>query len=166
MTVEYHINERDELITLTASGSVTSSDACACIDEMLNDPAFDDRFPQLIDLRELEPVGSQENLQHFEEFLLGDYRSKLRAGVAIVVNSQWDEKVCAKAFWFSCMLDRAEMFDGWSQACKWLIEREFNTDVLAAAGVEPLASDDQDTSEHAQAEPEAKRVAVSVTPPD
>ncbi len=126
MAIDYHINARDDLITVTASGAVTAADACAGLSEMLNDVNFDAQLPQLVDLRQAELEGSQADLKHFESFLLTDYRSRLNAGVAIVVNPEWAEDICAQAFWMCCALYRAELFDNWSQACKWLITKEFS----------------------------------------
>jgi len=125
MAIEYHINARDDLITVTVTGAVTASDACSGLGDMLNDAQFNPELPQLVDLRKAELEGSQADLQGFENFLLTDYRSRLSAGVAIVVNPQWTEDICAQAFWMCCALYRAELFDNWNQACKWLIKNEF-----------------------------------------
>ena len=138
MAVEYHINERDELITLTAGGAVTSAEACSCIDKMLKDQAFDANLPQLIDLRAAEPSGTAEDLAEFETFLLGDYQPRLGSTVAIVVNEDWDESTCARAFWVSCALGLAELFDDWNQACKWLVTREFTADLADTPGLQSL----------------------------
>lgn len=139
MAVEYHINERDELITLTATGAVTGSEARACISGLLNDAAFDPALPQLVDLRTAEPSGAPEELADFEAYLLGDYRPQLSALVAIVVNPDWNEAECAKAFWISCALGHAELFDAWNQACKWLIQRDFSADGSADKNVAEMA---------------------------
>jgi len=138
VAIEYHINERDELITLTASGAVSSADACGCIAEMLKDQAFDANLPQLIDLRAAEPTGNAEELEAFETFLLGNYQPRLGSTVAIVVNEDWDESTCARAFWVSCALGLAELFDDWNQACKWLVTREFTADLANTPGLESL----------------------------
>lgn len=130
MTVEYHINERDELITLTAKGTVEGSQACACIDELLNDSAFEANLPQLVDLREALFSGTEEDLERFKDFLLDNYQPRLNAGVAIVVNPDWDQETCAQAFWVSCALGCAELFDNWNQACKWLIKQEFSANLV------------------------------------
>ena len=127
MTVEYHINSRDALITVTFKGSVRAAEACVAIDEMLRDSAYAPELPQLVDLREAELAGDAAELKAFETFMLGDYRNRLDACVAIVVNPNWDEPTCAKAFWLSCALQHAELFDNWNQACKWLITNEFDT---------------------------------------
>ena len=136
MGIEYHINERDELITITATGAVTRAEACSCIDKLLQDEAFDASLPQLIDLRTAEPEGEPDDMASFEHFLFGDYRPKLSALVAIVVNPDWNETQCAKAFWISCMLDGAELFDGWNQACKWLIQRDFTVSDMETHEIE------------------------------
>lgn len=130
MAIEYHINQRDELITLTVKGDVSASEACVKIDELLNDNDFNAALPQLIDLRLADIKGSREDLEHFETFLLGEYRPRLQASVAIVINTDWAEEICAQAFWLSCALHRAELFDGWNQACKWLIKREFSDNLV------------------------------------
>ncbi len=149
MAIEYHINQRDELITLTATGSVTGSAACECLDAMLNDPAFNAALPQLIDLRAAEPCGTAEDLREFETFLLGCYHPRLNASVAIVVNPDWHEKTCAKAFWISCALGCAELFDSWSQACKWLINVEFGTNLVDLPEIESLFDTGLDDNEQA-----------------
>lgn len=136
MPIEYHINERDELITLTVKGSVDSSQARACVDELLSDAAFEATLPQLVDLREALFSGTEEDLRGVEAFLLDHYRPRLDASVAVVVNPDWDQETCAQAFWVSCALDQAEMFDSWNQACKWLVKQEFNVDQAGSDGVE------------------------------
>jgi len=138
VAIEYHINERDELITLTASGEISCADACGCIDKMLNDPAFDANLPQLIDLRNAVPVGSSADVTQFQTFVLGEYQPRLGSTVAIVVNQDWHEEVCAKAFWLSCALGLAELFDDWNQACKWLVTREFSANMPEMADLEAL----------------------------
>ena len=176
MAIEYHINDRDELITLTASGAVSSSEACGCIEDMLKDPAFNAKIPQLIDLRGAEPSGTAEDLSNFETFLLGDYQPRLGSTVAIVVNQDWDESTCARAFWVSCALGLAELFDDWNQACKWLVTREFTADMADSPDLKYLedALDDglfeEDLFEDEGAECDAETVtavtADPVTPPD
>ena len=117
----------------------------------MNDSAFDAALPQLIDLRQAQPGGTAEDLRHFETVLLGEYQPKLQALVAIVVNNEWDEAACAKAFWFSCALGTAELFDGWNQACKWLIKKEFSANLVDLADdftvVEPAFESDNAASE-------------------
>lgn len=144
MAIEYHINERDELITVTVSGTVSTSEACVRIDELLNDARFNSDLPQLVDLRTASIEGSKEELEHFEKFLLGDYRPQLNASVAIVVNPDWDEETCAQAFWLSCALHHAELFDGWNQACKWLIKKEFTTSM---ADLDAITNGSDETSD-------------------
>ena len=144
--MEYHINERDELITLTATEDVTSADARACIGSLLADKLFDPQLPQLIDLRTAMPRGTCEELDEFEALIRKDYQPQLAAHVAIVVNPDWEETVCAKAFLFSCALDQAELFDGWNQACKWLINKEFDTNFADLNAIEPCQEFEEDVA--------------------
>lgn len=156
MAIDYHINQRDELITFTVSGTVTTSEACVRIDELLNDDEFSPDLPQLVDLREAQIEGSKEDRRRFEQFLLGDYRPRLNASVAIVVNPEWDETTCAQAFWLSCALQHAELFDGWNQACKWLIKKEFTTSMADLDAItdspdgDTLEKDSDHQAEHSQ----------------
>lgn len=161
MGAEYHINERDELITLTAKGSISSSQACVCVDEMLSDAAFDPALPQLVDLREAEFTGTEDDLKRFETYLLGDYRPQLDASVAIVVNPDWDQETCARAFWMSCALGHAELFDGWNQACKWLIKREFTSNLVDLDILQDTPTDTEDAAPPADPDSAQK----PVTPP-
>lgn len=146
MTIEYHINQRDELITLTVNGSVCASEACVKIDELLNDPDFSADLPQLVDLRLAEIEGDTADFQHFEKFLLGEYRPRLNASVAIVVNPEWEENICAQAFWLSCALHCAEIFDGWNQACKWLIQHEFSASLADLDAITSGSEADDDVA--------------------
>ena len=147
MTIDYHINHRDELITFTVKGNVSTSEACVRIDELLNDADFSADLPQLVDLREAFIEGSKTDRQRFEKFLLGDYRPRLKASVAIVVNPEWDEETCAQAFWLSCALQRAELFDGWNQACKWLIKKEFSTSLADLDAITDVPGSDTPDNE-------------------
>ncbi len=151
MTIEYHINQRDELITFTMKGSISPSEACVQVDEMLNDADFDANLPQLVDLREAHIAGSKTNRLRFEKFLLGDYRPRLKASVAIVVNPQWDEDTCAQAFLLSCALHRAELFDDWGQACKWLIKKEFSSSL---ADIDAIVNEPSDSLSNSDEDPD------------
>ena len=148
MSAEFHINPQDELITFTATGAVTSSEACVCLDEMLAHPQFSSELPQLIDLRTAQIAGTADELKRFETFLLGDYGTRLNASVAVVVNPEWDEATCSHAFWLSCALQHAELFDDWNQACRWLIRKEFTAEM---ADLDAIASDPEGTP--AEADP-------------
>lgn len=165
--MEYHINERDELITLTATGVVTSADAKGCIGSLLADKQFDPQLPQLIDLRTAEPSGTIEELAEFESLIRKTYKPQLAAHVAIVVNPDWVETVCAKAFLFSCALDQAELFDGWNQACKWLINKEFDTNFADLNAIEPCQefAEDPTPGSRDSAARCAPAESDSITPP-
>jgi hypothetical protein len=145
MPAEYHINERDDLITLRLRGAVDATEARACAEALLADPAFSPQLPQLIDLREAEPNGAAGEATSFEEYLLDHYRPRIEASVAVVINREWDYDMCAWVYWLCCALQHAELFDDWNQACKWLIKKEFSKSKSIASCLQDM-SDESSTS--------------------
>lgn len=132
MSAEYHINEADELVTLRLSGRVNGDQVRECVEAMLVDKLFHSNMPQLIDLREARPIGREPESQEFEKFITDFYRHKVTATIAIVSNLDWDHDMCAWVYWLSCALENAELFDEWSQACRWLVRHEFNNSIDTA----------------------------------
>jgi len=132
MPAEYHINEADELVTLRLSGRVNGGQVRKCVQDMLADELFHANMPQLIDLREARPYGREAETEEFENFITDFYRYKVSATIAIVSNLDWDHDMCAWVYWLSCALENAELFDEWTQACRWLVRHEFNSSIDTA----------------------------------
>ena len=125
MPAEFHINTSDEIVTLRLQGDVMASELRACVTTLLADPDFDPALPQLIDMREAVLQHDPGTSQGLERFLLHEYQPRIAASVAVVVNREWGYDLCAWVYLMCCSLQRAEVFDDWNQACKWLIRREF-----------------------------------------
>ena len=133
MPAQYHINAADELLTLRLSGRVNCAQVERCVQAMLADELFQPDMPQLIDLREAKPIGREDESVQFENFIANFYRHKVTATIAIVSNQAWDHDICAWVYWLSCALGNAELFDDWTQACRWLVRNEFNGSLSKAA---------------------------------
>lgn len=140
MPAQYHINEADELVTLRFSGRVNCAQVQSCVEEMLTDELFEPNMPQLIDLREAKPIGREANSVEFEHFITDFYRHKVTATIAIVSNLEWDHDICAWVYWLSCALENAELFDEWTQACRWLVRHEFNSSLDTATRAATVGS--------------------------
>ena len=133
MAAEYHINEADELVTLRFHRRVSLTQVRDCVNMMFADELFRPDMPQLVDLREARPVGSEQQSVEVENFVTDFYRHKVTATIAIVSNLDWDQELCAWIYWLSCALENAELFDEWTQACRWLVRHEFNNSADSAA---------------------------------
>ena len=126
MPFGYHINPDDGLITITGEGIVMPEEARNVLVELQSDGHFEPSLPHLIDLRALsvaqhDPV----ELKTLERFLLTDYRPKVSASVAVVVDGDLDRFSLAAIFHLVCRAPQTELFDYFDHALRWLIKHEF-----------------------------------------
>ena len=131
MSANYHIDENAGLIAVRIEGQVNLVDMLEQCKGLLADPQFDPQLPQLIDLRgmQLELEGSAA--RPFSSFFTRLYGPSIDASIAIVVDPNLNDELCARIDRLSCALDHTEVFDCYSQALKWLMKREFaNKDTL------------------------------------
>lgn len=156
MALDYQINSDEGLINLRGQQHVSLEELFSCAHQMLDDARFEAHLPQLIDLREaniksncealpkaltakepIDPSGTIDRASSAESAAMADARSFLRrfnetvaSSVAIVINSELPQPDVAALYRMSCLIERAELFDDYDQALRWLIRRAF-------AGTEP-----------------------------
>lgn len=132
MTLTYHINTSDELTTVEATGDICSQELVQLALNLTMDVDYDPALPTLIDLRGM--VVDRDNVANDP-----DARGRLEAlsrtrhahdqcgSMAVVVDSDLDSTLCADVHWLCCVASKAEMFDSYDMAIKWLYRREFQT---------------------------------------
>jgi len=125
MAVAYHINHEQGLVTLGGSNTVDIDDARDLGRAVLQDAKMDPKLPHLIDLRGLSVTRTTAQARAFREFAIGEYAPKVQGSIAVVIDEALDEQSCAALYHMICSIDRAELFDHYDQALKWLMRREF-----------------------------------------
>ncbi|MFU8814636.1 MAG: hypothetical protein ACNA7W_04765 [Pseudomonadales bacterium] len=137
MTLGYHIDREEGLITLRAQGEVTLRALTATGRSMLADADYDPEFPQLLDFRGMRvapsppagPAGTDmpaaTDLQRLQQFVSGSYRQQARAGVAVVIDEKLESQHCADIYLLTCAIEEAELFCDYQLALNWLMRQRF-----------------------------------------
>ena len=125
MSLGYHINADEGIITINGSEQVALSEVQDLGTNLLRDEMFDPMLPQLVDLRGLELSFSAQEATHFSAFILNHYVPASAASIAIVVDGSIEDKRLASIYRLCCQMERSELFDHYDQALKWLMRREF-----------------------------------------
>ena len=119
MPCGYHVNHDDGLITINSDEASTLGQILAVAEQLLADPQFDPRLPQLVDVRGLEVTRDKTASRAIREFVLGTYRTSVQSSIAIVINESLDERTLADLYHMSCGMEDTEIFDQYDQALKW-----------------------------------------------
>jgi hypothetical protein len=125
MPCAYHINLEDGLITLTGGADVDATQLLNIGEQMLADPEFDPYLPQLIDFRNLTVEPDKEASARIRDFCLKTYLPRVYASIAVVINDSLSTRALSDMYHLTCAMDKAELFDHYDQALKWLMRREF-----------------------------------------
>ncbi len=125
MPCDYHINVDEELVTITSTQDVELAYAMQFGRSVLDDAKFKSTLPQLIDLRGLVIHGSGEQLSQFQNFVLHEYGRAVESSVAIVVDDSLGRYELAALYRLITQTPKAEMFDNYELALKWLMRTEF-----------------------------------------
>lgn len=122
MTVGYHINPDEGLITVTAAGRVPLSEIAQVGERLLSDAGHDAHLPHLVDLRGLRPLRDQA-LMTLRDFVEVRFRERVHASVAVVIDRFLERAHCADIFLLTCALHDAELFADYDHALRWLMRR-------------------------------------------
>ena len=126
MSVGYHINSEDGLISIQISGSPAAAELVDTAECILADDGFSSALPQLVDLRDWQGDGvSPEQFDNVRSYLLERYCTNVDASIAVVVNDDLSRQACASIYRLSAATGKAEMFENYDLAVRWLIRREF-----------------------------------------
>lgn len=111
---------------MSGTNTVALNHLVDCGNAVLNDHAFAPTLPQLIDLRcvrfELVPPGlyEQQALQ-----LINRFNETVHASVAVVVSGGLPLPVIAEVYRITSQFTRAELFEDYDHAMRWLIKTAF-----------------------------------------
>ncbi len=125
MPCDYHINVDEELVTITSTQEVDLEHAMQFGRALLVDAKFISTLPQLIDLRGLVIHGSAAQLSQFQNFVLHEYSRAVESSVAIVVDDSLGRYELAALYKLISRAPKAELFDDYGLALKWLMRAEF-----------------------------------------
>ncbi|MAT83936.1 MAG: hypothetical protein CMD39_06570 [Gammaproteobacteria bacterium] len=130
MPLGYHINPDDGLITVQGDGSVAVGEITQLVQSLLADGRFDPTLPQIMDFRGLRPVQAQPDqpgaaIAALREFLQQEYRRRVRADIAVVIDEHLERRHCADIYLLTCTMEAAELFADYDQALRWLMRRAF-----------------------------------------
>lgn len=124
MSIDYHINPDDGLISMRADAALTIAELHSCGESLLADQAFQPELPVLIDLRgaNLEQLCAGETLA---PVFTRRFNRSVRGSVAVLVASDHSSNQLADVYRMICALEQAELFEDYDHALRWLIRREF-----------------------------------------
>jgi len=126
MPLDYHISPNEGLITINGEGHVRADDLARLGHSLLGDQNYDPHLPQLVDFRGLRPA-EEDRLDELRAFVLGPYRDRVAASVAVVIDDHLEHRHGAEIFLLTCAVHQAELFSDYDQALKWLMRRAFAT---------------------------------------
>ena len=125
MAAGYHINDDEGLITVRAEGVVDPEALQAVGRAMLEDACFDPELPQLLDFRGLQVMAKPTTLAELKPFIEDEFREQVNGIIAVVIDDDLDASLCADIYRLTCAIPKAELFENYDQALKWLMRREF-----------------------------------------
>ncbi|MCB1685154.1 MAG: hypothetical protein R3E82_19230 [Pseudomonadales bacterium] len=125
MPADYHISADDGLITVQIDSDVDLAHLYEVAKQLLEDPDYDARLPLLLDLRNMRLNIVESARGPFNQFIIGNFGRNREASIAVVIDTELDEKCCADIYWLACAVGSAELFEEYDLALKWLIKREF-----------------------------------------
>ena len=125
MSVGYHINREDGLVTVTGKDSVCLAQAAELGQELLEDPDFDSALPHLVDVRGAQLDPSEADEKSFTAFALEVFSPRVTGSVAVLVDDDLSGRACADIYHLTCRMNNTELFDHYDHALRWLMRREF-----------------------------------------
>ena len=125
MAAAYHINDDAGLITVRAEGNVDPKTLQAVGRALLQDAGFDPGLPQVMDFRGLRLPGDPVALADLTAFVEQEFGSQLSGSVAVVIDEDLEAGLCADVYQVTCTVARAELFEDYDQALRWIMRREF-----------------------------------------
>ena len=126
MPLSYHIDSDAGLITLTGADLLSPDDMLASIERLLEEETFDPGLPQLLDLREVVFSGGGARADDPRVLtLLQRFNDLVTANIAVIIAGDLPKHELAAIYRATCQFSRAELFEDFDQAMRWLIRTEF-----------------------------------------
>ena len=127
MASEFHIKPDEGLITVQIQGAVDLVEIFETARDLHDHAEYDPALPLLVDLRGMRLALEQAALKPFNRYIIGHFGKSRSASIAVVVDHEMDNDLCAAVYWLNCAVSGSEMFEDYDLALKWLIRREFAT---------------------------------------
>ena len=126
MPLTYHIDADAGLINLTGEDHLALGDLLRCAESLLEDSRFDPELPQLLDLRRAS-FNSAKALPDDPRLLtlMNRFNARVVANIAVIVPGDLPKHQIAEIYRFTCQFNRAELFEDFDHAMRWLIKTEF-----------------------------------------
>lgn len=123
MGLAYHIDLDEYLVTVSAHESLQPGDMESLADSLIADPLFAADMAQLLDLRQAAINIHDEHARLLARYLLKNYNPAIRGNIAVVIDPNLTPADTARMFRVTCALERAELFEDFDMAVKWLVRK-------------------------------------------
>ena len=124
---QLYINEDSEFTSVHIDGSVSVNELQTMLNAILEDEAFQGNWPQLVDLRGARLESEGYNLQVLLNSIYTQYRPRINAAMAVILDGSIDGELFAQVYRFVCNIPNTEVFDNYAQALKWLINQSVSS---------------------------------------
>ena len=123
MSLEYHIDANESLITVSVEDGLRPGDMELLAAQLLEDPLFDADMAQLLDLRQAKIELPDDHAKLLARYLLKKYNPAIDGNIAVVIDPDLTPADTAMVFRITCALERAELFEDFDMAVKWLARK-------------------------------------------
>ncbi len=130
MSPVFHISKDEGLISVRVEADIDLVGLYELAKSLYSDPAYEIDLPLLVDLRGMHFDLKQSATEPFSQYIINHYSGR-EASIAVVIDPDMENKLCAAIYWLSCAVTGTELFDDYDHALKWLIRREFANETAA-----------------------------------
>ncbi|MFV2089105.1 MAG: hypothetical protein ACC642_00465 [Pseudomonadales bacterium] len=131
MSVLFHVSGDEGLISVRVESEIDLVGLYELAKSVHSDPGYDPTLPLLVDLRGMRIDLKRSAVEPFSRYIISHFNDR-QASIAVVIDSEMEDKLCAAVYWLACAVNGAELFDDYDHALKWLIRREFADGVVNA----------------------------------
>ena len=123
MSLEYHIDADESLITVKVKDGLRPGDMELMAAQLFDDPLFVPDMAQLLDFRHANIALPDAHAILLTRYLLKKYNPAIDGNIAVVVDPDLTPTDTALMFRITCTLERAELFEDFDMAVKWLARK-------------------------------------------
>ncbi len=123
MSLEYHIDADESLITVRVKDGLRPGDMESLAAQLFDDPLFAADMAQLLDLRQAKIELLDDHAKLLTRYLLNKYNPAIDGNIAVVIDPDLTPADTALMFRITCALERAELFEDFEMAVKWLARK-------------------------------------------
>jgi hypothetical protein len=123
VSLEYHIDADESLITVKVKDGLRPGDMELMAAQLFDDPMFVPDMAQLLDFRHANIELPDDHAKLLTRYLLKKYNPAIDGNIAVVVDPDLTPNDTALMFRIACSLERAELFEDFEMAVKWLAHK-------------------------------------------